>query len=172
VKSSRFFLGRIHDLNVARLVSHFGVKSDAFREISAEPHELKTLWKVDQSSKGFFSGGIPEDLVDHTVSLTQFRSFREAYSRLMADLTSLVGRSVELVIPKDDRTRHIYITGGFAKNPFFTGLMALAFPGKTVFTSQVDNATSMGAALVISEKVWTGTGLKPDLGLKQVNGST
>ncbi len=169
VKSSRFFLGRIHDLNVDRMVSHFGVKPDAFKEIRAEPHEIKRLWEADKESRCYFPGGIPEGLVDESVELSQFDSFQDAYSSLMADLTRLVIESVKLVFGMEDHTKHIYITGGFAKNPFFTTLMALAFPGKSVFTSQVDNATSLGAALVISEKVWTGVSHVPDLGLKQVH---
>ncbi|MFH0759082.1 MAG: FGGY family carbohydrate kinase [Bacteroidota bacterium] len=169
VKSSRFFLGRIHDLNVDRLASHFGVKPDAFMEIKAEAQDIKRLWETGMESSCFFPEGIPDDLVDQTANLSQFHSFPDAYSRLMADLTRLVIGSLKLVISKEDRTKHIYITGGFAKNPFFTGLMALAFPDRTVFTSRVDNATSLGAALVISEKVWKGAGLKPDLGLKQVH---
>ncbi len=169
VKSSRFFLGRIHDLNTDRLAGYFGMDQGAYKEVSPGPGEVHQLWKDQMQHRCFFLDGIPNDLVDDSIDLSQFQSFHQAYARLMLDLTSQVLSSIDLIIPDEDQTRHVYIAGGFAKNPFFTGLMALAFPGKSVFTSQVDNATSLGAALVISEKVWPGVPVTPDLGLRRVD---
>jgi sugar (pentulose or hexulose) kinase len=73
--------------------------------------------------------------------------------------------SIELVLADEDHTEHIYITGGFARNRWFTALMAHAFPEKQVFASRVDNASSLGAAMILSKQIWSeGTGF-PDLGL-------
>ena len=76
--------------------------------------------------------------------------------------------SIKLIIPLKDVTKHLYITGGFAKNPLFTTIMALAFNEKRVFTSEVDNATSLGAALVTAGQIWNTPGASLDLGLKEV----
>jgi sugar (pentulose or hexulose) kinase len=75
-----------------------------------------------------------------------------------------------LISVPGEPTSRIYITGGFAKNPYFTGFLSCAFPGRKIFTSQVDNATALGAAMVIAGKVWDKPMQPPDLGLKEVSG--
>jgi sugar (pentulose or hexulose) kinase len=99
------------------------------------------------------------------VDLNQFESFEEAYSRLMVDLSRQVVHAIGLIKAVEDKTKHLYITGGFARNPIFISILSLAYPKKQVYTSEVDNATSLGAALVISEKIWKGSSAGLDLGL-------
>ncbi len=161
VKSSRFFLGRIHDLNVERLETYYGADRHSFRKLAPDPRELQSLRAGGKTVRHFFREGVPEGLTDLDADLSVFSSFREAYARFICDLTTLAVQSVGLVIARDDMTKILFITGGFARNPFFTGLMALAFPGKKVYTSEIANATSLGAAQVISAKVWPGPAVKP-----------
>ena len=168
VKSSRFFLGHIHDVNVELLESTFRVERGTYKRIRPNQDALRDLWDQGEENAGFFREGVPATYMDSEADLSLFKDFGEAYARLMLDLTRLVVQSVRLIIPRDDTTNHLYITGGFAKNPFFTGFMALAFQDKEVFTSEMDNATSLGAALVISGKVWTDAAPTPDLGLNRV----
>ncbi|MCK4747060.1 MAG: hypothetical protein KAT15_08495, partial [Bacteroidales bacterium] len=168
VKSSRFFLGHIHDVNVEALESYFQVEKGSHKQIRADRESIRNKWDNKKDALSFFRRGIPEDFKDREIDLTQFNSYEEAYSRLMVDLTKLTIRSIRLIIPVNDPTDHLYITGGFAKNPFFIGFMALAFPGKHVFTSEIDNATSLGAALVIADRVWKNASESLDLGLKEV----
>ena len=86
------------------------------------------------------------------------------------DLVDLTEESIKLIIGKEDKTKNIYISGGFSKNPIFLKLIASRFPDKRVYTSEVANATSLGAALVL----WKGidTHFNPDieLGLKSIPG--
>jgi sugar (pentulose or hexulose) kinase len=72
----------------------------------------------------------------------------------MAELTGLAVEAARLVVPEDDATTHLYITGGFSRNPVFTSFLASHFPDKQVFTSRVDNASSLGAAMVIHQEIW------------------
>jgi sugar (pentulose or hexulose) kinase len=67
----------------------------------------------------------------------------------MIDLTGLTADSINLVITAEDMTKNLFVTGGFAKNPIFTRLLAARFCDKTVYTSEIANATSLGAALVL-----------------------
>jgi sugar (pentulose or hexulose) kinase len=67
----------------------------------------------------------------------------------MMELGDLTIDSVRLILPQKDDTENIYITGGFAKNRIFIKLMARAFPSKKVYTSEISNATALGAALVL-----------------------
>jgi sugar (pentulose or hexulose) kinase len=86
----------------------------------------------------------------------------------MVDLTRQVVHSIGLIVSEVDSTKHLYITGGFARNPIFRTILCLAFPDKQVFTSEVDNASSLGAALVMSDKIWKGAADHFDLGLSEV----
>jgi len=55
-----------------------------------------------------------------------------------------------MIIPNDDQTEIIYITGGFSKNQLFLQTVKEAFPQKSVYTSEIANGSALGAALVIS----------------------
>jgi len=165
VKSARLFMGHIHDVNSARIASHFGIGSDYFKEIEAnESLILKTL-----SRRIFFTKPDPATYLDSAVDLSSFVSFEEAYHQLMADLTYKCLESLELVIPKKDVTKTIYITGGFSRNEIFVRLLAALVPWKSVYTSEIDNATALGAAMIIQNKAFIENSTKLELGLKKVN---
>jgi sugar (pentulose or hexulose) kinase len=165
VKSSRFFLGRIHDLNVERLQEHFFAPESAYKGVDPGSQKIAELWDLGEEGRIFFRKGIPQGLVDLGVDCRQFRSFDEAYARLMVDLTRLVVHSIRLIIAEKDTTCHLYVSGGFARNPIFLVVLSLAFPGKQVYASEMDNASSLGAALVIANKVWAGSAGTLDLNL-------
>ncbi|MEA3460558.1 MAG: FGGY family carbohydrate kinase [Bacteroidota bacterium] len=169
VLSSRFFLGRIHDLNVERLQEHFFTDEEAYKRVDTEPDIIRQLWESGEEGQLFFRLGIPVGMVDLGVEYRKFGSFEEAYSRLMVDLSRQVVHAIGLIIAEKDSTKHLYITGGFAKNNIFRTILSLAYPEKQVFTSEVDNASSLGAALVMADIIWEGTADQLDLGLSEVN---
>ena len=100
------------------------------------------------------------------VNLSAFKNFEEAYTKLMIDLTALCTEAIGLVIPEKDDTRNLYISGGFARNEIFTRLLAKHFSDKKVYTSEIDNASALGAALVIGETLKHADASTLDLGLK------
>lgn len=164
VKSARLFMGHIHDVNSDRIATHFGVKADFFKSVKAnESLILKLLRK-----RIFFIQGIPADYVDSSVDLSVFVSYEEAYHQLMIDLTYQCLNSLELVVPKKDSTRSVYVTGGFARNEIFVRLLAALLPWKSVFTSEIDNATALGAAMIVWNKAFKGNETKLDLGLRKI----
>jgi sugar (pentulose or hexulose) kinase len=118
----------------------------------------------------YFRNGVPDGYVDDQVDLNQFGSYLEAYHRFVIDVTLLLEQSIGLVLPANDTTKAIYISGGFARNPIFVPLMAMLHPDKKVYTSEIDNSTALGAAIVM----WEQLGLKGqpplDLGLKSWSG--
>jgi sugar (pentulose or hexulose) kinase len=172
VKSSRLFLGRIHDLNVERLSRMFGMDASAYKLVTPARKLLETLASRNKGARVFFAQGIPDGLVDETVPQSAFETFEEAYHQLMIDLVDLTVESICLITGHEDRTKHIYITGGFSRNPIFVKLMASRFPDKRVYTSEVANATSMGAALVLWSAVEEGYGPHIDLGLIYCDGKS
>ncbi len=168
VKSSRFFLGRIHDLNVELLEEHFFADEEAYKKVDPGPGIIRELWESGEEGQLFFRNGIPVGLVELGVDCGRFGSFEDAYSRMMVDLSRQVVQAIGLVRAENDSTKHLYITGGFARNPIFRTILCLAFPDKQVYTSEVDNASSLGAALVMADKIWEGAASHHDLGLREI----
>lgn len=148
VKSSRLFMGHIHDVNVKRLTELFGISKSSYKKIKLDTALLVNL---QQGNPGglFFKKGMPEDYIEKSVSRDDFQDFNEAYHQLMIDLSNLSAESLNLIVSANDATKNIYISGGFSKNEIFIHLMKEHFPNKEVFTSDVSNATSVGAAMVL-----------------------
>lgn len=170
VKSSRLFLGHIHDVNAERLEILFGAQESACKSVAPDLGLIKLLHRKSKGNRVFFRGGITEDYVDLRIVKENFESFEEAYHRLVMDLVDLTVESIELIIGKEDNTRSIFISGGFSKNAIFVKLLASRFPHQDVCTSQVANATSLGAALVLWKGIVPGFNPSIDLGLIPVQG--
>jgi sugar (pentulose or hexulose) kinase len=170
VKSSRLFMGKIHDVNVERLNELYGADKSAYKKVALDEEMIRSLNQKSNGNRVFFHGGVPEDHVDTSIAKETFSSFEEAYHQLVIDLVDLTEESIDLIIAKNDTTKNIYISGGFAKNPIFLKLMASRFPDKKVYTSEVANATSVGAALVLWKGIDTDFNPAIDLGLKSFGG--
>lgn len=169
VKSSRLFLGHIHDVNVERLNSHFGAGREFYKTVRTTGEKISRL--LNRSSERiFFRQGVPSDYIDTTVDLSRFLTFDEAYHRLTYDLVDLGMGSLSLIIPADDQSRVVCVSGGFARNEIFVRLLASRLPDKKVYTSEVDNATALGAAMVVWEAAFGSEIPSIDLGLKLIQG--
>jgi activator of 2-hydroxyglutaryl-CoA dehydratase len=166
VKSSRLFMGHIHDVNIERISRHFGVNVDFYKTIKTSDHKISRF--INSDIRVFFKNGIPEGYIDISVDLTRFLTIDEAYHQLMADLVNNCIESIRLIIPVDDQTKVVYITGGFARNEIFTRLLSGKLTGKKVYTSEMDNATALGAAMVVWEKTFEGSKPEMNLGLQEV----
>jgi sugar (pentulose or hexulose) kinase len=149
VKSSRLFMGHLHDVNTARLVKHFNVPANSYKTVQTNDALLKSYLDDAATNKVFFKHGMPDNYIDDVCDLKQFESFDEAYHRLMFDLTMLNAASIALISDSNDQVKRIYVSGGFARNEIFVKLMASLYSDKTVFTSEIDNASALGAALVV-----------------------
>ncbi|MEN8139080.1 MAG: FGGY family carbohydrate kinase, partial [Bacteroidota bacterium] len=149
VKTSRLFMGYIHEVNAKRLTDHFKVPGDSFKNVKLDNAIVEKLNEVYGSDRAFFKQGIPEHYLDENIDLSQFNSFEEAYHQLMIDLTWHSIKSIELVIPRSDTSDKIYITGGFANNDIYIKLLAGYFTDKKIYTSEVDNASALGAAVIM-----------------------
>jgi sugar (pentulose or hexulose) kinase len=165
VKSSRLFLGHIHDVNVERLNKHFGVDENRYKAVHADADIVNRLLAGNRHHL-FFSKGVPESFVDSSVDPGLFRSFEEAYHQLVYDLVGIGMESLKLIIPTDDHTRVVYISGGFARSELFVRFLATFLPDKKVYTSEIDNATALGAAMVVYESAFGKPVPAMDLGLK------
>ena len=85
----------------------------------------------------------------------------------MYDLTRLAVDSVHLVLGDKGLVKELFVSGGFARNRHFVYLVAALLPHLRVRTSEVDNASALGAALVLAPKVFPGAAVQINLGLDQ-----
>jgi len=160
VKSSRFFLGHLHETAVNLIAAHFNKSEDYFKKVKSDSQLSASFKNRFNNKKVFFqSGAYSRDLKDY-IDMYEFTSFEEAYHQLMNELGTLTIESINLVLPADDDTENIYITGGFSKNALFRKLIKEAYPKKNIYTSEIANASALGAALVI-----TGSAQNLNLGL-------
>lgn len=164
VKSSRLFLGHLHDTGLKFINEHFRKPEDYYRKFRADKELAKSLKDKYNGRKIFFQTGPYSREFKEYIDMYEFVSFEEAYHELMNELCDLTIDSVKLVLPEKDDIDNIYITGGFSKNELFMHLVCEAFPSKKVFSSEISNCSALGAALVMSES-------KPalNLGLTPVN---
>jgi sugar (pentulose or hexulose) kinase len=76
----------------------------------------------------------------------------------MATLIRQQQESTDLIIQNNIRT--IFVDGGFSKNIIFMKMLAAAYPTHNVYSADLHEASSLGAALAIHE-AWN-TKTKPD----------
>jgi len=165
VKSSRLFLGHIHEVNADLLADHFKVSKKAYQSVKADNVLIKKLKEKSKGSRVFFKEGVPENYIDMTVDLSIFATFEETYHQLMIDLVDMSCKAIELVETKDNDTKALYISGGFTHNDLYVKLIASRFPDKKVYTSEISNATALGAALVVGKEAFKSKQPEIDLGL-------
>jgi sugar (pentulose or hexulose) kinase len=158
VKSSRIFLGHMHEEGVHRIADHFRKQSDYYKKIKADGKLTSLLRERNAGKKHFFLPAPDSRELKGFIDMYEFVSFEEAYHQLMIELCELTVEAVRFVLPADDDTENIYITGGFSDNELFRYHIAKAFPSKFVYISEIANASALGAALVIS-------GERPELNL-------
>jgi len=153
VKSSCLDLGHIHDKNLERLNEYFGIQDELYKTIKIR--DLK-IWKLLVNKRGriFFRKGIPADYTDNEVDMSQFLTFADAYHQMMFDLVDICMEYLRLILPADDKTEVVYITGGFARNDTFVRLLAARLPDKRVFTSEINEASALGAAMEMYESAF------------------
>jgi len=150
VKSSRLFLGNMHETGVRMLNDHFRTTEDFYKSVKFDNDLVNMLSKRYTGDKrAFFRSGPESREFKDRIDFFDFKSFDEGYHQLMSELCSLTAEAIKLILPEKDEIENIYITGGFAKNKMFLKLIARSFPSKKVFTSVINNATALGAALVV-----------------------
>ena len=154
VKSSRLFMGHFHEVWAAKLAEHFKTDISYFKTVNYNEELIEYLNKQFENKALFFPEGkesFEQGLM--AVDLSLFSSYEEAYTKLMIDLTELCIVSIHFVIPANDETQNIYVSGGFARNPIFIQLLSQHFKRKKIMTSEIDNASALGAALVVAGAV-------------------
>jgi FGGY family of carbohydrate kinases, N-terminal domain len=150
VKSSRLFLGHLHETALKLVCEHFRKPEDYYKKIKVDNQLSTSLKSRFEGKKVFFqTGPYSRDLKEY-IDMYEFSTFEEAYHQLMNELGDLTLEAINMVLPEIDETENIYITGGFSKNILFQNIISQAYPSKSVYTSEIANGSALGAALVVS----------------------
>jgi sugar (pentulose or hexulose) kinase len=165
VKSSRLFLGHLHETAVKEMSKYFKIQEDSFKLIKPDMKLFNKLSVKFRSSKVFFKDGELSRELKENPDFFEFDHFVEAYHQLLIELCDLTIEAINLIISGNDDLKNLYITGGFSKNDLFVKLLASSYPHLRVYTSEVSNATALGAALVILESMEPGVKPLLELGL-------
>jgi sugar (pentulose or hexulose) kinase len=131
VKASRLFAGHIH--------------SEELKKISEAFHKDEKYYKQVRFDSKFKS--------QNTIS-----SFEEAYHQLIYNLIQKQKESTDLIMQHS--VKNIFVDGGFSKNPIFMNMLADAYPACKVYSADLHEASSLGAALAIHDE-WNNKA-KPD----------
>lgn len=150
VKSSRLFLGHLHETALKQICDHFRKPDDFYRKIKADSQLFAAVKTKFGGKKVFFQTGPYSRILKEYIDMYEFINPEEAYYQLMNELGDLTVESINLVIPENDETENIYITGGFSKNELFLNFIANSYPSKFVYTSEIANGSALGAAMVVS----------------------
>lgn len=167
VKSSRLFLGNLHETAVRKLSEFFRKRPDHYKTVKANKKLLEICKARSADNRCFF------DMLPYSRELREkpdffiFNSFEEGYHQLMVELSELASEAINLVIPENDNIENFYITGGFSANHLFRKLISASYPKKKVYTSEILNATALGAALVIFRTINPDANPVLNLGLSQ-----
>ncbi len=168
VKSSRLFLGHMHDEAVEKISQYFKINENSFRLVKPDVKLLNRMMGKFADEKIFTIPDSRPGALRDEPEMFLFDNFIEAYHQLMIELADLTVEAINLAAGEKDIIENLFITGGFSKNPLFLKLIASSFPDKKVFTSEISNATSLGAAMVTLRALMPEKEIKADLGLREV----
>lgn len=167
LKASRFLLGEIHDTNVIMLDDHFGVTGELYKTIKIRNKKISNI-EARRRGRVFFRHGIPEGGADHGADLSRFLTYADAYHQMMYDLVDECLEAYRQVEITGEDTGILYVTGGFARNDSFIRILAARLPEMRVYTSTIEHATALGAAIDVWQEVFNTELPALFLGLKAI----
>lgn len=151
VKSSRLFLGHIHEVNTKSICSHFGIALDYLKTMCTNEKLLQEINEKDEFL--FFPEGIPTDYMGNMDVLDSMETAERAYHQFIYELAVFEANAIRLVFDKDEKPENIYIAGGFVKNDIFCRLLATLIPETKVFKAEIYNATALGTAMLVNKEI-------------------
>lgn len=141
IKASRLLGGMYHEQEAAKIARCFGVPPAELMEMNYDPEtEVETLSLENYRVENPVSG-LERDW-------QKYPTAAQAYHQLMADLVALQKRSSDLVL-KGAPVNKLFVDGGFGKSRIFMKMLSVAYPETEVWTSEVPQASALGAALVL-----------------------
>ena len=151
VRASRLFSGNEHSRQVKHLAEYFSASPDFYKSVNFD-------YKIVQALRKKFHQALPNQIEVGSLfdspfverNLNSFSNIEEAYHQFIMDMVAQQVASTQLVFGSKP-PRKLFVDGGFSRNPIFMNLLAEAFYNIQVFASELSQASSLGAALVIAD---------------------
>ena len=147
IKSSMQFLGKIHEVYVKALSTHF--KADTNKHLQLELNKKLCKELIDENSRVFLSEGIDEDFEAHPNLLAYYVKYETAYYQLVFEISKKVIQGIELISDENSSIKHIYISGGFNKNIILITFLKLLKSDIIITITDYKNESALGAALMM-----------------------
>jgi sugar (pentulose or hexulose) kinase len=141
VKASRLFAGYGHEQEVKRLAAYYKKPIDNYQKVEYDNELINRIQRANDRQDSFSE-----------IDLDKFKTYEEAYHRLMWNIIKQQVRSTNLVL-QGTAVKRIFVDGGFGKNSIYMNLLAKMFPAIEVYGATVPQASALGAALAI-HKSW------------------
>lgn len=154
IKASRLLGGLYHEQEAAKIAQNFGVLPAHLMEMKYDPEiEVECLslenYRIENPVSGLER------------NWQNYETAEQAYHQLMADVVALQRLSSNLVL-KSAPVKNLFVDGGFGKSRIFMKMLSEAYPGIKVQTSEVPQASALGAALVLHDS-WNSRPVPEDL---------
>lgn len=149
VKAAQLFAGNTHELGTHKIAVHFGLDNKFYKSIAYNKSILDTEREIKKAiTKEKNSNNFRESVFLDT-DLSIFSDAIESYHFLVKEIVQQQHFSSGLVI-RNTPIERICVDGGFGKNELYMTMLADAFPTHEVLSASVAQASSIGAAMVIS----------------------
>lgn len=147
VKAARLFLGYEYEHQVKKLSQEFNTSQDSHKTMRFNPAVYQKL-KVGPAP--YFEWIELAQSFEKT-SPFKYSTFEEAYHHLMMALVGLQVKSLRLV-KGITPLKKVFVEGGFSNNEIFLKLLCILMPKMEIYSSKLAQASSIGAALLMSTK--------------------
>ena len=152
VTSSRLFMGYFHDAWLDRIVKIFKVDKQLVIATGWDEALYDKLCKGPLSVPMFFPDGRDSFARGlNKLDLDVLGTFQIAYTKLLMELVGLCVESIRLILTSNDDVNTMFVTGGFARNELFVQMLKHNFPIAEITVWELDNASALGAAMVVGE---------------------
>jgi sugar (pentulose or hexulose) kinase len=153
VKASRYLLGKEFS-KWEQMIANVFEKSENYH------HKLKfdlSLYnKASSITSSVFTSGRNDQSISFTKqtepNLESFDNYEEAYHQLVFELAVIQREKIYLSLGKTT-VNEIFIDGGFTKNEVFVKTLEHLLPQFTFIPSDIPLGSSLGAAMIVREKV-------------------
>jgi len=154
VRAARLFMGNEHQLQFQKLKEKFPAANAG---IAFDPELFEKIEKEDK--KYFIFESLPNINDKKQTSLDELADFKTAYHQLIKELVDLQLNALNLAIGKN-KPKKLFIDGGFVANDLFVKMLVIKLPKMKIISAESAMGSSIGAAIVLSNKKMSGKFLK------------
>jgi sugar (pentulose or hexulose) kinase len=163
VRSTRLFLGKEYDLQVAALAKYFKVSTEHHKTV---PFDHDIFWEISTDIKPMFKWESFKTDTMPVETTIPYDCFEKAYCHLMIELVKLQVENIKLAMG-GDVIKKLYVDGGFSDNDSYISLLTHYLQGMKLHTTSSSLGSALGAAIVISDSQLDSQFLKKNYSLKK-----